>query len=106
MQDMPYSAGWQQSKCHTAKCLEVLLRGLPIVSQKSSEDIRKLKILRLCSVLLNTMPPKAFGNQAACVSNKKMKVEDYVLALLLAEKRKTMIQHGQGSIVFLQNILN
>lgn len=106
IQGMPYSAGWQQSKCHTAMCLGALLRGHPIVSQKSSEDIRESKILRLCSVLLNTLPPKAFGNQAAHASNENVTLEDYGLALPVAEKRKTMIQHEQGSVIFLQNDLN
>lgn len=73
---------------------------------ESSEDIRESKILRLCSVLLNTVPPKALGNQAAHASNENVTLEDYVVALPVAEKRKTMIQHEQGSVIFLQNDLN
>lgn len=69
----------------------MLLRGHPIVSQKSSEDVRESKILRLFSVLLNTVPSKAFGNHVACVSNEDVMLEDYVLALPVAEKRKAMI---------------
>lgn len=75
IQDMPYSAGWQPSKCHTAKCLGALLRGHPIVSHKSSEDNRESKTLRLCSIPLNTIPPKAFGNQAEHVSNENVTLE-------------------------------
>lgn len=71
-------AGWQQLKCHTAKHLGALLRGHPTVSQKNSEDIRELKTLRLFSVLLNTIPSKAFGNKVANVSNENMTLEDYV----------------------------
>lgn len=72
IQGMPYSDVWQQLKCHIAKCLGVLLRGHSIVSQKSSEDIRESKVLRLCSVLFNTNTPKGFGNPGACVSNENM----------------------------------
>lgn len=49
---------------HTAKCLGVPQRGHATVSPKGSEVIRELKILRLCSVLLNTTPSKPLGSQA------------------------------------------
>lgn len=76
----------------------MLLRGHPIVSQKNSEDISESKILRLFSVLLNTIPSKACGNQVAHVSNETRTLEDYVLALPIEEKMKATIQHGQGSV--------
>lgn len=72
IQGMPDSAGWHHLKCHTTKCLGVLLRGHPIGCPKSGEDIRESKILRLCSALLNAISSKAFGNQAARVSNENM----------------------------------
>lgn len=82
IQGMTYSDIWQQLKCHTAKCLGALLRGHVIVGQKSSKDIRESKILRLCSVLFNTITPKAFGNPAAQVSNENMTLRImYLLSL-------------------------